>query len=125
VDRFVWSADTSTLTFDLNLIRLRSFRNDGSGGNPAQVRGNHHGGVSHFGPGGKLYAVIGDNGRRGWPQNLINGPTGLGLTDENNGPVGGGPSPGWPTPRGPRGARPPPPRRTTGCARTRSPLGRG
>jgi glucose/arabinose dehydrogenase len=65
VDRFVWSAGTSSLAFELNLIRLRSFQNEGNAGNPAQVQGNHKGGGIHFGPGGKLY-VIGDNGRRGW-----------------------------------------------------------
>jgi CHRD domain/Glucose / Sorbosone dehydrogenase len=30
--------------------------------------------VIKFGPDGKLYVFIGDNGRRGWTQNLINGP---------------------------------------------------
>jgi hypothetical protein len=52
--------------------------------------------VIHFGPDGKLYIVIGDNGRRGWTQNLINGPNGPGQADENNGPVRGGPRPTMP-----------------------------
>ena len=68
VDRFVW--DGNTLNFDRNLIRLRSYQADA--GQP--LRGNHNGGVIRFGPDGKLYIVIGVNGRRGWMQNLFLGP---------------------------------------------------
>lgn len=79
VDRFVW--DGETLTFDLNLIMLRSFQNDGAPEPPDQgdeeqpPRGNHNGGVLAFGQDGKLYIFIGDEGRRGQLQNLPCGPT--------------------------------------------------
>ncbi len=78
VDRFLW--DGQNLTFDRNLIKLRSFQNDGgpvppNQGDAAQpARGNHNGGVITFGLDGKLYIFIGDEGRRGELQNLPCGP---------------------------------------------------
>src|SRR5262249_20448190 len=84
VDRFLW--DGSALRWDRNLIRLHSFQFDATNGAP---RGNHNGGVIKFGPDGKLYVFIGDNGRRGWMQNLVNGPFGPGQNDDQF----GGPEP--------------------------------
>lgn len=69
IDRYVW--DGETLAFDHNLIRLRAIQQDA--GQPA--RGNHDGGVLAFGQDRKLYAFVGDLGRRGAMQNLPCGPT--------------------------------------------------
>lgn len=82
VDRFVW--DGSVLTFDRNIVTLRAYQLDGG-----RERGNHNGGVVRFGADGKLYVIIGDNGRRGQTQNLENGPFGAGTPDDQF----GGPEP--------------------------------
>lgn len=94
VDRFSWNG--SQLSFDRNIARLRCRQSDdvAVAGHPGTAnnneKGSHNGGVIRFGPDGRLYVFVGDVGRRGWLQNLPNGPF---LTPPQIDDTFGGPEP--------------------------------
>jgi aldose sugar dehydrogenase len=83
IDRFQW--DGEALEFDRSILQFRAFQADAD----QPLRGNHNGGVLRFGPDRKLYAIVGDTGRRGQLQNLVDGPFGPGIPDD----LFGGPEP--------------------------------
>jgi uncharacterized repeat protein (TIGR01451 family) len=53
VDRYIWNG--AALTYDRNLIKLRSYQADAN----QPLRGNHNGGILRFGSDGKLYVLMG------------------------------------------------------------------
>jgi aldose sugar dehydrogenase len=107
VDRFIWDWQSQRLRFDRNIVVLRAYQADA--GQPE--RGNHNGGIIRFArgdsPGGRadpfasdsrddrrdrraqLFIIVGDTGRRGVLQNLMDGPIGPGVGDDQF----GGPEP--------------------------------
>jgi aldose sugar dehydrogenase len=86
IDRFDFNG--GELEFDRNVITFRSLQDDATNG---VLRGSHNGGVIRFGPDGKLYAIVGDTGRRGQTQKseslLFGRNFGVG-TDVQTGPDG-------------------------------------
>jgi aldose sugar dehydrogenase len=95
VDRFIWDGDHQTLTFDRNIIVLRAYQADGT----QPLNGQNNGGVLRFEHASdakkakhdqaKLFIIVGDVGRRGMLQNLLQGPTGPNAPDDQF----GGPEP--------------------------------
>lgn len=80
VDRFIWTGGSLIPDPGFMTVRLRARQTDNvsvpghAGTENASERANHNGGPIRFGPDGKLYVFMGDQGRRGWMQNLQTGP---------------------------------------------------
>ena len=95
VDRFVWNWQTRKLTFDRNIVVLRAYQRDAN----QPLRGNHNGGIIRFAVNdsddrrrnkrAQIFIIMGDEGRRGVLQNLMDGPFGPGINDDQF----GGPEP--------------------------------
>ena len=74
LDRFNW--DGTTLTYDKTLHRSRALQDDVTNRRTRQPRAaaTTTAASCASGPDGKIYLIVGDTGRRGQTQNLVDGP---------------------------------------------------